>query len=362
MLKRIYIHNLNENNPIKMFIPYLNWIEDKDYFCYSHQGLGTRSKASHLVKKVVDFDSFFHKLDKDILKHTKVGNGVGIYLFVNKSNLEKGTITGSNRKEGFASGAGPLEDSENVYYVGSSVDLRDRIRYHLKYGKTHLSKDIQSGDFEFDLYVLLLNRVTRLYVRRIEFELVNSLIRDKSIELNCAKGRWNSWSFSNLIKDKSFLAKSKLDLPFSEVKGNTLYNKRFPSTSYIKCQLAKKLYDRVSSIYSCGFCKDSGNYFKSRKFANIKEAGNHYNLSLKSIRSSIKAGSLPCNFKLNGLGVNTKFKDSVEKIYFFELEKGRFGRPVICYTEADFFVGYFNSVSSAQSFLELDKKVVNWFH
>ena len=87
-----------------MFIPYLNWIEDKDYFCYSHQGLGTRSKASHLVKKVVDFDSFFHKLDKDILKHTKVGNGVGIYLFVNKSNLEKGTITVSNRKEGFASG------------------------------------------------------------------------------------------------------------------------------------------------------------------------------------------------------------------------------------------------------------------
>jgi len=163
MLKRIYIRNLNENNPIKMFIPYLNWVEDKDYFCYSHKGLGT--------KIIVDLDLFFQEFDKDIIKFTKVGNGVGVYLFINRSNLEKG------------------EYSDNVYYVGSSVNIRDRIRYHLKYGKTHLSKDIQSGKFKFDLYVLLLNKVTRLYVRRIELELVNSLIRDKSLELNCAKGR-----------------------------------------------------------------------------------------------------------------------------------------------------------------------------
>jgi len=161
-----------------------------------------------------------------------------------------------------------------------------------------------------------------------------------------------------LINDKSFLAKSKWNLAFSEGKGNTLYNKRFPSSSYIKWELSKKLSERVLSIYSCGFCKDSGNYFKNRKFSNIKEAANYYNLSLKCIRSSIKAGSLPCNFKLNGLGLSTRFKGSVESIYFFELEKGRFGKPVICYTEADFFVGYFNSVSSAQSFLELDKKVI----
>jgi hypothetical protein len=88
-------------------------------------------------------------------------------------------------------------------------------------------------------------------------ELVNSLIRDKSLELNCAKGRWNSWSFSNLINDKSFLAKSKWNLAFSEGKGNTLYNKRFPSSSYIKWELSKKLSERVLSIYICGFCKDS---------------------------------------------------------------------------------------------------------
>jgi len=307
MLKRIYIGNLKKSNPINTFISYLNWLESKDFFCYSY-----RDKE---LNNIVNFDSFFLKVDEDILKYSKLGNGIGIYLFVNKTNLQN------------------KSDLENVYYAGSSVNLRSRIRDHLKEGKTDLSKDIKSDVFEFDLYILLLNKSRSSDIRRLELELVKSLIPDKS-------------------------SKSSLNSPLSEVGEGTLYNKRFPPISCNTDTLSTKISKRVLSIYSCGFCKDSGNYFKLRKFKSIAAASDYYSLSQKSIRSSIKLGSLPYNFKLKGLGLPLKCKGILESIYFFELGNSRFGRPLICFTEANLFIGYFNSVSSVASFLGLDASEV----
>ncbi len=307
MLKRIYIGNLKKSNPINTFISYLNWLESKDFFCYSY-----RDKE---LNNIVNFDSFFLKVDEDILKYSKLGNGIGIYLFVNKTNLQN------------------KSDLENVYYAGSSVNLRSRIRDHLKEGKTDLSKDIKSDVFEFDLYILLLNKSRSSDIRRLELELVKSLIPDKS-------------------------SKSSLNSPLSEVGEGTLYNKRFPPISCNTDTLSTKISKRVLSIYSCGFCKDSGNYFKLRKFKSIAAASDYYSLSQKSIRSSIKLGSLPYNFKLKGLGLPLKCKGILESIYFFELGNSRFGRPFICFTEANLFIGYFNSVSSVASFLGLDASEV----
>jgi len=309
MLKRIYIGNLKKSNPINTFISYLNWLESKDFFCYSY-----RDKE---LNNIVNFDSFFLKVDEDILKYTKLGNGVGIYLFVNKTNLQN------------------KSDLENVYYAGSSVNLRSRIRDHLKEGKTDLSKDIKSDVFEFDLYVLLLNKSRSSDIRRVELELVKSLIPDKSV-----------------------VSKSSLNLPLLEVGEGMFYNKRFPPTNSIINTLSTKISKRVLSIYSCGFCKDSGNYFKLRKFKSIAAGSDYYSLSQKSIRSSIKLGNLPYNFKLKGLGLPLKCKGILESIYFFELGNVRFGRPLICFTEANLFIGYFNSVSSVASFLGLDESVV----
>ena len=51
MLKRIYIGNLKKSNPINTFISYLNWLESKDFFCYSY-----RDKE---LNNIVNFDSFF---------------------------------------------------------------------------------------------------------------------------------------------------------------------------------------------------------------------------------------------------------------------------------------------------------------
>ena len=114
---------------------------------------------------------------------------------------------------------------------------------------------------------------------------------------------------------------------------------------------------RSFKVYSCYYCKESGNYIKLRKFKDAEAASKFYGIRKKSINFCIIWGSVPINGKLVGPRFKIP-KDSISKetkgVSFFKFEDKAISNPLFCYELNGGFVGYFNNSASAADFLGVE--------
>lgn len=310
----------------------LTFNEDEDFVCYKVKGYLPKFINKNNKDFFKDIESWFFNV-------SKMNRGYAIYIFI---NLDK-------------NGCSYIGHSSNVVYR-----LKEHVHFRHIMRRSPINEVINKEDSNFELYIIGFNRSWALYAKIWEFLLITyKLNLSKGFKLAPAEERevWTTGNFASLLRDKAFMA----DRGFksTDPDNNGLYNiiltHKNDDVSLLPIRPFLKGLERSLKVYSCYYCKESGNYIPLRKFNDVKGAADYYKITQKDIRHSIGIASHPQNGKLWAPSLNIVY-DSISKetkpVSFFKFEGGaKFTKPLICYTQNDIFVGYFNNPRSAAQFL-----------
>jgi len=102
------------------------------------------------------------------------------------------------------------------------------------------------------------------------------------------------------LRDKAFMLDRGFKITDPDDNGlyNTILTHKNDDVSLLPIRPFLKGLERNLKVYSCYYCKESGNYIPLRKFNDVKGAAGYYKIRQKDIIYSIGIGSHPQNGKL----------------------------------------------------------------